>query len=132
METAIAMGFEVNETWDALFNLPREVLEEVGWPSPFARVARAIARDRRSAEFAAGQSELWRRVVQRVPDGQNALIVTHGSFVELGAVASLQDAHHGAWGEAIGYCEGVRLSFDGEFVGCEVLRVPAGYHLVEN
>jgi broad specificity phosphatase PhoE len=132
VETSIAMGFEVHETLDALGNLPGDVLDEVGWPSPFARVARAVALGRRSAEFAEYQAGLWRSIVERVPDSEQALIITHGSFVELGAVASVPESDYDVWGDAIGYCEGVRLSYDGAITKCEVLRVPEQYHLIEN
>ncbi len=60
------------------------------------------------------------------------MVVTHGLFVELGAVASLPDADHAAWGEPIGYCEGIRLIFDGHERRGELLRVPDAYRLIEN
>ena len=75
---------------------------------------------------------MWLSIVERVPDSEQALIVTNGSFVELGAVASVREADCEAWGDAIAYCEGVRLSFDGSFTTCEVLRVSEEYHLIEN
>lgn len=56
--------------------------------------------------------------MQKIPDGGKALVVTHGLFVEAGAIASLPEADHGSWGGAIGYCEGVRLTFDGTFENC--------------
>ena len=37
IETAIAMGFEVNQTIEALGHLPETVAETIGWPSPFAQ-----------------------------------------------------------------------------------------------
>ncbi len=132
VETAIAMGFEVQETLEALGYLPDEVFREVGWPSPFAEVARAVAASTEVAGFAHEQAELWRSIVDRVGDGERALIVTHGSFVELGAVASVPNVDHGAWGEPIGYGEGVRLSFENTLVGWELLRLPDSLHLVEN
>lgn len=132
VETAIAMGFEVHETLDALGHLPSDVLDEVGWPNPFARVAQAVALGGHGAKFAQEQARLWRSVVEQIRDSQQALIITHGSFVELGAVASMPEANHGAWGDAIGYCEGVRLSYDGDYRHSEILRVPEEYHLIEN
>ena len=53
-------------------------------------------------------------------------------IVELGAVGSLPGAGHAAWGEAIGYCEGVRVVFDGERRHGEILRVPDEHRLIEN
>ena len=132
IETAIAMGFEVHETLPALGEGMDRLYREVGWPNPFPRVARAVNDVTEGAEFAGRQSDLWASVVERVEDGQRALIVTHGGFVEFGAVASVPNADHDAWGIAIGYCEGVCLTFDGGFTECELLRVPEEYRLVEN
>ena len=132
VETAIAMGFEVHETLDALRHLPSEVFDEVGWPSPFSRVAQAVASGGQVANFAEEQARLWWSVVERIPDSQQALIITHGCFVELGAVASMPEADHERWGDAIGYCEGVRLSYDGDSRHGQILRVPEEYHLIEN
>ena len=132
IETAIAMGFEVHETLPALGEGMGTLSRQVGWPNPFPRVVRAVNDLTEGAAFASVQSDLWRSVVERVEDGQRALIVTHGGFVEFGAVASLPNADHGAWGDAIGYCEGVRLNFEGGFAECEVLRVPEEYRLIEN
>ncbi len=126
------MGFEVHETLPALGEGMDLLYREVGWPNPFPRVARAVNDLTEGAEFARAQSDLWRSVVEQVEDGQRALIVTHGGFVEFGAVASVPRASHGAWGDAIGYCEGVRLTFEGGFTECEVLRVPEEYRLIEN
>ena len=132
VETAIAMGFEVDETLEALQKLPSDVIREVGWPAQFSRVAQAVALGRQSAQGADEQALLWRRIVERVPDSRRALIVTHGCFVELGAVASVPEVDHATWGDPIGYCEGVRLSFEGTFKDPEILRVPEEYRLIEN
>tara|TARA_B100000749_G_scaffold270232_1_gene249806 strand:- start:969 stop:1235 length:267 start_codon:yes stop_codon:yes gene_type:complete len=73
---------------------------------------------RANIEFADEQFRIWTGIVQKIPDGGKALVVTHGLFVEAGAIASLPEADHGSWGGAIGYCEGVRLTFDGTFENC--------------
>ncbi len=145
IETAIAMGFEVHETLDAIApHLPEEALRDrrrsgpgpvagVGWPAPFATFADEVASGGQGAMFARLQATLWRSAVEQLGESQSALIVTHGGLLEYGAVASVPDADHSGWGGAAGYCEGVRLSFEnGTFTRCEVLRVPPDYHLVEN
>jgi hypothetical protein len=39
-------------------------------------------------------------------------------------VGCLPNADHQVWGEALDYCEGVRLAFDGErFVACQLRRI---------
>jgi hypothetical protein len=45
-------------------------------------------------------------------------------MMEAGTVACLPNADHAEWGDGYGYCEGVRLAFDGnDFVDAEILRV---------
>ena len=85
-----------------------------------------------AARFAGQQARLWQGIAEQVPEGGRALIVSHGLFVELGAVASLPAADHAAWGEAVGYCEGVRLVYDGDGRRGELLRLPEGQRLIEN
>jgi hypothetical protein len=132
VETSIAMGFEVHQTLGALGNLPGGVLNGLGWPSPFAGVTWAVTKGLRCSEFAEVQAGLWRSIGERVPDSEQALVVTHGAFVELGTVEGTPEAGFDTWGDAIGYCEGVRLSYDGAFTACERLHVPEEYHLIEN
>jgi hypothetical protein len=53
-------------------------------------------------------------------------------MIELGTIAALPDADHKAWGGGLGYCEGARLSFDGNnFVSVEILRVDANERAAE-
>lgn len=132
IETAIAMGHEVDQFVESLGQLPDDVTAEIDFPSPFRRVSQAVAANGAAARFAAGLADQWRQVVEQVPDDGRALIVTHGLFIELGAVACLPDADHALWGEPIGYCEGIRLHYDGRWQPGEVLRVPQHLRLIEN
>lgn len=132
IETAIAMGLEVDQIIEGLGQMPDAVDAEVGFPSPFRRVATAVAAGGAATRFATSQAELWRQVVQQVPDGGRALVVTHGLFIEMGAAACLPRADHAAWGGPIGYCEGMRLHYDGDWQHADVLRVPVGLQLIEN
>jgi hypothetical protein len=132
IETAIAMGYEVNEIIPVLGHLPDAVFEVGVWPDSFDRLAQAVSSGGQVGRFADEQSRIWTGIARRIPDGASALVVTHGLFVEAGAIASLPEADHASWGDAIGYCEGIRLTFDEVFKDCQVLRVPEEYHLVEN
>lgn len=132
VETAIAMGFAVDVTLEDLGQLPSDVDAAVGWPSRFERVAAVVRAGGPAARFAAAHAALWASIVAAVPDGGRALVISHGLLVELGAIGSLPDADHAAWGEPIGYCEGIRLSFEGDQRRGEILRVPPEHRLVEN
>ena len=130
IETAIALGFEVDETDDFLGLIPTG--SGYGWPASFARVSDAVREGGAAAKFARQIAGVWQDIVERIPESTQSLVVTHGGIVELGAVAAVPDEPHEDWGDAIGYCEGVRLTYDGGFTGCEVLRVPDECRLVEN
>jgi broad specificity phosphatase PhoE len=122
-ETAIAFGFAVNEQIRELNAMGDDVDDEIGHEPDFAGLARAVRKDSAAARFAIRQKKLWQSIVGSLPVNGRALIVAHGGVIELGAIGSLPDADHAAWGGMLDYCEGVRLSYDGkEFVSIEVLR----------
>ncbi len=133
IETAIAMGFEVDEIDKTLAHIPTDVIAGMAsWPTPFSAVSRAVKAGGPAANYAAQMVDAWHSIVERIPDSTQALVVSHGGLIEVGAVAAVPDQPHDDWGGPIGYCEGVGLTFDGRFTSCEVLRVPDEYHLVEN
>lgn len=125
LETAVAMGFAVDEQREELASMPDAVDEEIEWPADFATWGAAIRTGGAAASFGKMLADLYRTIAESLPDGGAALIVHHGGIVEAGAVACLPDADHAAWGPFVRPCEGVRLTYqDGEFVDCRVLRVP--------
>lgn len=116
LETAVAMGFAVDET----LGFPGGyVAGEVGhhdqwsWPRPFVTYAHHVARGRGLAQVAAWHRDLWHRTVERVPDGRVALVVGHGGAIEPALVACLPAADHVAWGPPFSHCDGARLAYDG-------------------
>ena len=129
-DTAVEMGFEVDETLAELARMPSGALDD--WPLPFASASKLVGAGGAAAELANQTAGVWRGVIEAAPDGGRALIVTHGGIIELGAVAAVPAGEHRSWGGPIGYCEGVRLTFDGDFLACQVLRVPERYRLIAN
>ncbi|MDE2863202.1 MAG: phosphoglycerate mutase family protein [Chloroflexota bacterium] len=130
VETAVAMGFEVNETVEDLARMPPRTLD--GWPLPFAAVYELVGAGGQAAEFAARTLGVWREIVGKIPESGKALIVTHGGIVELGAVAAVPGGPQMAWGGPIGYLEGVRLTFEGDMCQCRVLRLPEDQRQIKN
>jgi broad specificity phosphatase PhoE len=115
LETAIAMGYAVNETVD----LPSGyVAGEVGhhdqwtWDRPYLRYAELIRAGGQLARVAAVHCDVWTRAVRTVPDGHAALIVSSGGGIEPALVACLPNGDHEAWGVPLGHCEGVRVGYD--------------------
>jgi broad specificity phosphatase PhoE len=123
-ETAIAMGFAVDEQIAFLGEMGDAVDAEVDWFAGFPAFAAAAAKGRATARFAAALAKRWGRLAATLPEGGRLLIISHGGIIEAGAVGCLPDADHRTWGRALDYCEGVRLRFDGErFTGIEILRL---------
>jgi len=126
IETAEALGFTVDATLDELAEMPDDVglSDEALGNRSFVDYVRAVERSEEVAAYARRQAEVMRAQLARAPDPDGRLLlVSHGGIIELGAAAARpEDAR--AWGESLGYLEGVRLYWDrGKWVRGEVLRV---------
>ena len=123
-ETAIAMGFAVDEQIETLSEMGHEMDAAIAWPTSFASIAQAIRTNEAAGKFARAQARLLRSIAKLLPEGGAALVISHGGIVEAAAIGCLPEADHVAWGPYCDCCEGVRLAFDGEqFIGAEILRV---------
>jgi len=123
-ETAIAMGFAVDEQNELMSTYSVYVEWEVSWPSTPAQYAKAVRKDGAAAQYAYQLAHIYRQLVGDLPERGSALVINHGGVLELGAVACLPDADHDSWGEHFDYCEGIRLFWnDGKFVNTEILRM---------
>ena len=93
-ETALAMGFAVDEQSELMSSYGPEVEGEVPWPQPFAAYARAVRRRRGgAAQWYANQlAAYYTGLAARLPEGGAALVVNHGGVVELGVGDEGQDA----------------------------------------
>ena len=124
-ETAIAMGFAVDEQREALAMLGPGVEEEVAWDAGFGPFGEAFCRQNAVFRFGNALFHDWLACLELVPEQQSMLIITHGGLVEAGAVAAFPNGEHARWSGPCGYCEGVRLEFDGQnCTGIHLLRVP--------
>ncbi|MBM3216676.1 phosphoglycerate mutase family protein [Candidatus Poribacteria bacterium] len=125
IETAIAMGYAVQETRKELG--PGHLSKtgpEVDFALGFAGWAKAVQLGKGTRRFARKQRKLWALIAKELPDGESALIIGHEGIAEAGAVECFPDRDHAAWGPNCGFCEGVRLTFDGKrFTDIVVLRV---------
>ena len=125
IETAIAMGFGVDEFNETMSTTGDAVEREAPWPlSPagYAEVVRSGGTA--AAKYANELVAVYTKLANYLSDGRAALVVNHGGVLELGAVACLPDADHVAWGSHFDYCEGIRLFWDnGKFLDGEILRV---------
>jgi broad specificity phosphatase PhoE len=123
-ETAIAMGFAVDEQVELMSTYGSAVEREAPWPLSLAAYAEVVRQGGAAARYANELAALYARLANYLADGRAALAVNHGGVAEMGAVACLPDADHIRWGSHFEPCEGIRLFWeDGKFVNAEVLRV---------
>lgn len=117
-ETAIAMGFAVDEQIELMSSYGNDVEREVPWPQSFATYVNS------AGQYARKLAEYYAELADDLADERAALVINHGGVLELGVTASFPDADYESWGDAADYCEGARLYWeDGKCVNAEVLRV---------
>ncbi|MBI5354687.1 MAG: hypothetical protein HZB50_18755 [Chloroflexi bacterium] len=125
-ETAIAMGFAVDEQNELMSTYGRAVEAEAPWPQPFFNYAEIVRKKGAAGDYAKKLAQYYAVIMDIVPEGRSALVINHGGVVEMGVIACLPKLDYSTWGDAVGYCEGARLFWDeGRFVDAEVLRVKA-------
>ena len=123
-ETAIAMGFAVDEQNELMSTTGNDVEREAPWPLAPAGYAEVVSKGGAAARYANQLAAVYTKLANYLADGRAALVINHGGVLELGAVACLPDANHVAWGSHFEYCEGIRLFWDeGKWVDGEILRV---------
>jgi broad specificity phosphatase PhoE len=123
-ETAIAMGFAVDEQLAETSLMADNLEKEIAWDAGFAAFAEGAMRSDRVADYVRQQGALILRIALALPDEGAALVVSHGGIVEAQTVGCLPHTDFTSWGGGCDYCEGARLYFDGEqFVRGDVLRV---------
>jgi len=124
IETAIAMGFAVDEQNELMTSYGMDVEQEVPWPSSPAEYVSAIRRRKVAASYADQLKTLYTKLADYIIHGRSALVINHGGVLELGAIACLPDADHSSWGPHFDYCEGIKLFWEnGKFENGEILRV---------
>lgn len=123
-ETAIAMGFAVDEQVDLLNTYGHAVEKEAPWPLSFADYAGIIQLGGAAAKYSRRLKKFYGGIMEQIEDGRSVLVVNHGGVVELGVVGCLPGVDFSTWGGSVEYCEGARLYWDdGTFVIGEVLRI---------
>jgi broad specificity phosphatase PhoE len=125
IETAVAMGAPPAETRPELATWGSRVEAALGPIVTWSDYAEAVRRSATVARFAEVQAAVLLGIARALPEGQRALVVSHGGVLEIGAVAALPEADHRAWGGPVGYCEGIGLVYDrGRFTDGAPLRIP--------
>jgi broad specificity phosphatase PhoE len=123
-ETAIAMGFAVDEQNELMSSFGEDVMAEAPWPLSFAEYSAIVKRNGAAGKYAHQLAKVYADIMNHVAEGGAALVVNHGGVLELGVAACLSETDFDSWGDAVDYCEGARLFWnDNGFTRGEVLRV---------
>ncbi|MBT3784270.1 histidine phosphatase family protein [bacterium] len=124
IETAVAMGFAVNESNQDLAMLPSDVLAEANWQGGYPEFARAMAQPGASQKFGEQLHSMLQSLMQKIPNSEQALIISHGGLIEAATVACVGPSKFDTWNFSASYCEGARLSFqEGCFQEATPLRI---------
>jgi len=119
METAIAMGFAVDEQLESLGDFPTEVIEEIGhherwdWEHPFSTFAQLVDRGGPMARMGKRQQEAWMNALESTPANGSVLVISHGRIIESGLVTCVPRGDFASWGAPFGHCEGVKMNYAG-------------------
>jgi len=123
-QTAIAMGFAVDETCELMASYGDEVNLECPWPASFSEYAAAARKNGATTRYTKALADFYQKLAKSMPEGASTLVVNHGGVVELSAVGCLPGTELDSLGDYIEYCEGVRLTWEnGAFTRAQVLRV---------
>jgi broad specificity phosphatase PhoE len=132
-ETAIAMGFAVDELCEALGPSDPALFAEIGhherwsWESPFLEFARLARQGGVTTHLGLMVAEAWRSILDNLLENGRALAISHGRVIECGLVTIVPDAQFAAWGIPFRPCEGARITDDGRRgLRVELLRIELG------
>lgn len=124
IQTAVAMGFAVNETADLLARFEQGLAIDGSAGGGFQDYSYAVRNNPATAQFAQELADFYQKLAQDLPEDGSALVINHSGIVELSAVACLPNENLDHLGGSIHYCEGVRLKWNnGAFISAEILRV---------
>ncbi len=123
-ETAIAMGYAVDDQLDQLGMMSEAVTATIPWDAGFTAWATAAQASVVVTHYAQSLANVLHSIVRALPEEGRALIISHGGIVEACVIGCLPAVLHFPDDAACGYCEGARLTFNAEVAThFEVLRI---------
>ena len=129
-ETAIAMGFAVDQQAELISAYGDAIDELLPYPQTFAEYHQ-MREHPVVARYLQDLSLFHRALAASLPEGGAALVVNHGGIVEMSAIACVPEANYSALGPYVECCEGVRMTWaTGAFREVEILRIKSDGRLV--
>lgn len=125
-ETAIAMGFCVDEKYEVLSTMGEKASREIFWDSPYGDFADKMLEGSALAELGDKLKKLVCAVAADIPPDGRALIITHGGIIQIIAAACLSGEDLSKLGGPPSYCEGVEICYSNEkneICGYKIIRL---------
>ncbi len=113
-ETAIAMGFAVDERYEILSTMGDKVSSEIYWDSPYADFSDKMIAGSALESLGGELKKLVRAISADIPSDGRALIITHGGIIQTIAAACLYGEDLSKLGGPPSYCEGIEIHYDNE------------------
>ncbi len=123
-ETAIAMGFAVNEIVKDFGPYNDDVKSEfTSEAHTFPKIQSLLKHKTFTYQFAQQQANLLLESSSKIQDGQKLLIISHGGVVDIPLGFLFPNVDPGSWGSLFSYCEGFRIQIeDKKIVDFTLLR----------
>jgi broad specificity phosphatase PhoE len=128
LETAIAMGFAVDDVLDSPSGYEAGEInhhDQWQWEQPFVRYRDLVDKSTALRNFAENTLRVWEQIMGRIPDGGCALVIGHGGSIEPALVVAFPQADHWAWGGPFEHLDGVRMGYAGHWYSYEFRRYQA-------
>ena len=124
IETAVAMGFAIDEICEEISMTPKDIEKEVKWGMNFEQYANVINKGYKTATYVKELAAFLLKLGRNIPDSKSILLLSHGGLIELATIGCVPDMNYATWGNALKECEGVVLTIkDNKFIEAEKLLV---------
>jgi broad specificity phosphatase PhoE len=122
IETAVAMGFAIDATESLLKDVPEKLNDIVPHDAGFAAFHQAISETEHANRYMEKLRSFFEQELEKIPDGERILVVSHGGVVEWSALACLPEVAK-TLGNPIDKCDAIELTWSkGKFTALKALR----------
>ncbi|MBY9000515.1 MAG: phosphoglycerate mutase family protein [Candidatus Heimdallarchaeota archaeon] len=124
IQTAVAMGFAVNEISDEISMTPAGIEKEIKWGMNFDEYANVIEKGYKTAKYSNELVSYLLKLSNPMPESSTLLLISHGGLIEIATIGCVPELDYTLWGEALDECEGVKLTIENKkFTEARLLRI---------
>ena len=123
IETAVAMGYAVDDTLEMISQTPEKLGQKIEWGVDFQGYFEAYQKGGVVAEYVRELACFFKRLVEEFPEDVKVLVISHGGLLELSVIGCFPKENYVSWGKPLDCCEGVRMFLEeGKYHHIELLR----------